>query len=110
MTQSYLLTFLLGGTIVSLVKYIANELNDPACAAIAALLPIGFLCGYIIDTREALVKYIHHISLVMAVTVAVAVCIYFALISISVHEFVILSASILVWFGLQYGMYKLTNN
>ena len=106
MIQSYLLTFLLGGTIVSAVKYIANELDDPACAAIAALLPIGFLCGYIIDTRGTLIKYIHHISLVMVVTLAVAVCIYLALIYLSVHEFVILTAGILLWFCSQYGMYR----
>ena len=65
------------------------------------------VCGYIIDSREMLVHYVHHISLVMAVTVAVAVCIYLALIHLSVHEFVILTAGILVWFGAQYGMYRL---
>lgn len=109
MNSSYLLTFLVGGTIVSAVKYIANELKNPACAAIAALLPIGFLCGYIIDTRNTLVKYIHHISLVMAVTVLVAVCIYLALIHVTVHKCVILTAGILLWFGCQYGLYNFTN-
>lgn len=105
---SYLLTFLLGGTIVSAVKYIANELNDPACAAIAALLPIGFLCGYIIDARGTLIRYVHHIALVMVVTVAVAMCIYLALVYLSaVHKFIILTVGILLWFCLQYGLYKL---
>jgi hypothetical protein len=56
MTQSYLLTFLLGGTIVSAVKYIANELKNPACAAVAALLPIGFVCGAHEESREVVSK------------------------------------------------------
>lgn len=109
MIRSYLLTFFLGGMIVSAVKYIANELKNPACAAIAALLPIGLLCGYIIDTRETLVHYVHHMSLVMAVTVAVALCIYLALIRLSVHEHVILTAGILLWFCSQYTLYKVTH-
>ena len=108
MISSYLLTFLLGGAIVSAVKYIANELKNPACAAIAALLPIGFLCGYIIDTRNTLIEYVRHISLVMAITVVVAVCIYLALVHVAVHKFIILTAGILLWFGCQYGLYKFT--
>lgn len=107
---SHLCTFLLGGTIVSGVRYLAVELHNPALAAVLALTPIGFICGYFIPQRLLLRRYILHLALVMAITASVALMLYVALLSTALPSLGWLTIALFGWGGLQFIKYTWGGN
>ena len=104
---NYILTFLFGGTVMSGVQYLANNLQNTALAAILALTPLGFLCGYLIHSRILLQKYVMNLAFVMAITVVVAIIIYYLLLKFkNLSSYIILTAGIIVWGVFQYIKYN----
>ena len=103
---NYILTFLFGGTVMSGVQYLANNLQNTALAAILALTPLGFLCGYLIKSKKLLKSYIINLAFVMAITVLVAILIYCMIIFFKeLSTYIILTVGIILWGILQYVKY-----
>ena len=102
-------TFVIGGTIMSAVRFLANELRNPALAAIVALTPIGFLCGYLLINRPILMQYMLRLAIVMSGSVLVALVIY-AVLRSTIHLTTnsVITAGLLFWVVLQYHLYKVS--
>ena len=99
-------TFVVGGTIMSAVRFLANELSNPALAAIVALTPIGFLCGYLLRDRPLLTVYVLRLAVVMSGSVLVALLIVAALRRTRLPAAAVLSAGLALWVVVQYGLYR----
>lgn len=110
MWWTHLCAFLFGGTIVSGVRYLTVELHNPALAAVLALTPIGFICGYLVPQRRLLRRYILHLALVMAITVGVALLLHAALASDTLSPLGWLTLALIGWAGMQLLKYKFAGN
>ena len=102
---------MVGGTIISAVRFLANELSNPALAAIVALTPIGFLCGYLLRDRPLLTVYVLRLAVVMSGSVLVALLIVALLIVAALRRTrlpaaAVLTAGLALWVVVQYGLYR----
>ena len=54
-----LYTFILGGTFISTIYYLANTINNPVIAALLGFVPLNLCCCYIMRDRLTLKNYLN---------------------------------------------------
>ena len=55
---NYVYSFIFGGLLVSIIKYLANTVS-PVYAAVVASVPIGLVSSYVIKEKNTLYKYLN---------------------------------------------------
>ena len=71
--KSLILPFLIGGTVISGVKYASENIKNPAIAAVIGGIPTGLLSIYFVADSKSL-KYAHNYFFVtLALLIAIAI-------------------------------------
>lgn len=71
--KSIIIPFLIGGTVISGVKYVSSHIKNPAVAAIIGGVPTGLISMYFVSDEKTL-KYAHNYFFVtLSLLTAIAV-------------------------------------
>ena len=89
--KSFIVPFLIGGTIVSIVNYFSKS-DEPEIAAILTTFPIGLLAMYFIEEKEKL----HVLGKSLIWTNMAIILTYFCMVLIIEYETPILSDYIII--------------
>lgn len=98
--------FLLGGSIFTAIHYFANIVKDPAAAAIIALLPISLFSGFLIDDRKMLEKYSWNLVVIALTTLFSLVLLWLFITRTTFDKNYVILSVLIVWFILQWLIYK----
>jgi uncharacterized membrane protein YGL010W len=71
--ESLMIPFLIGGSIISGVKYAATHLNNPALAAILGGLPTGLLSIYFLTSEDSIgyANNYFYVTLILATSIMI---------------------------------------
>lgn len=104
-----LYTFILGGTFVSLVYYLANTINNPALAALLGFTPFAIFCCYIMRTRNILKSYMKYGFCVGSITILMVLLGYLLLEYTNIERYNLITGILILWFVLQYILLNFKN-
>ena len=93
------ITFLISGTVFTMVKYTVTELNNPALAAVFAGIPIGLISIYLIE-KDKCAEYTHNYFFVTLILLSSILLFYIIFINTLINKNLILIISLLFWMSL----------
>ena len=95
--KNIIIPFLIGGTIISGVKYSSTYIKNPAIAAIIGGIPTGLISIYFIIDDEKTRKYVYNYFFV-TLSLLISICIFYALIIYTkLNKNIILIISLCLW-------------
>ena len=100
-----LTSFLIGGGIFAGIDYLVHTMNDPALAAILALVPISLMASFIIKTRGGLLTYSASLIKVAIITLICIALLFFSVKNTSLNRYVIISLILILWLLLNAALY-----
>ena len=103
-------SFIYGGTIVSIINYIANTMVNPALASIIAAVPIGMVSMYFLKEGNICDCFSRNYIVTGIVQIIAALFLYMLLIYYKINKTYAASASIFLWFSLQMLRYLFLKN
>ena len=98
--------FLIGGSLLALAEYIANQIQNPSLAAIVSFLPISLITCYFIIGRDNMVEY-HKSSLRVCVgTLIIYGLFHPILLHWTMNRHIIITIALGMWIVVQYTSYR----
>lgn len=94
--KNFIVPFLLGGSIIASVKYIATYSNNPGLAAVAGGLPTGLISIYFL-TQDQTIPYAQNYFYVTLILATSIILFYLLRIHTSWDKNIILLVALLTW-------------
>jgi hypothetical protein len=98
-------SFLIGGGIFAGIDYLVHTVNDPALAAILALVPISLMASFIIKTRGGLLTYSASLIKVAIITLICIALLFFSVKNTNLNRYLIISLILILWLLLNAVLY-----
>lgn len=106
--KSLIIPFLMGGAIISTVKFTAIHIKNPALSAIIGGLPIGLISVYFLSSEKS-ISYAENYFYV-TLSLATAIMVFYSLHNhTKLEKNVVLLISLIVWAILVFIRYELSN-
>jgi hypothetical protein len=106
-SKTLIIPFLLGGTIISSVKFAATNLNNPALSAIIGGLPIGLLSIYFLSSEKSIDYAQNYFYVTLALSSAIIIF-YSIHVHTNLHKNSVLLIAIFAWIILVLIRYKIS--
>lgn len=104
LVKSLLVPFLIGGTTIAVVKYVASTLNNPALAAIFGGIPVGLVSIFFVANSESISYSINYFYVTMILGASILT--FYALHTYtSLSKNVVLVIALATWLALAGGRY-----
>lgn len=107
--KGLIIPFLLGGSIISSVKFAAIKLNNPALAAILGAIPTGLISVYFL-TKKNSISYSENYFYITLILSIIILLFYLLNIHTKLNKNTILFFSLLAWSTLVWLHYWFSNN
>lgn len=105
--KNLLIPFLIGGTTIAAVKYVASNLHNPGLAAIFGGVPVGLVSLYFVANADSYSYAVNYFYVTMIL--GISILIFYILHSYtSLSKNVVLAISLGAWLALVGGRYLLT--
>ena len=104
LAKNLLVPFLIGGTTIAVVKFVASNLHNPALAAIFGGVPVGLVSLYFVANSETLSYAVNYFYVTMILGISI-LTFYFLHTHTSWSKNTVLAVSLVTWLTLAGGKY-----